>query len=151
MNIFLKKLIMFLGITLAISIQLCLLKYEQTIMYNIPLVLYTYSLFSNKNVITLTLFLIILDLTTFIMTGIFGLIIITCTPLTLIIIKIKDNCYSTLILPIIFIISYHLLIKTIFFITLQHKELITDLFLSIIINSLIFILIWFSNKHYFNE
>lgn len=134
------------GPIVLLSIQLCLIKYEHTILLNCILTAYIYAVFAEINSAIIGILILMLDIVHFLITGYFGFITILATALTLIIVKIKANFYNKLILPAICITSYYIAEYFILRCIMNKQVYMVDYISACIINTICFIFIWWITK-----
>lgn len=131
---------------LLLCLQICLLKYEQNLPLNLILIAYTYALFKPQSKIYLGSMIIVLDMYLFIQTGIFYFITPIIAIFSFCCLKIKDNFYNMLVMPLTSIFIYQCIQSLLFYITLNHITTIANFIFSIIINGTIFTMIWLLTK-----
>lgn len=155
MNPYLKALLITIGLMTLMNLQLCLLAYEQYSQFNPLLILYLYILLTNCSVTMLTALTIMLDIITYIITGITGLSVLFLVPASWLALKIKNDMYNKIVIPGLFILLYAIFYNIILATTLQPSlRIITPMLhiiWSTIQNYIAFICLWRLCKQPFHD
>lgn len=131
-----------IGLITLLCLQLCLLKYEHTTNCNLLLIAYIYALFAPLSITITATLVLMLDGLNFLMTGYFGYLSIILTIASLGFVAIKDNFYNKLVMPIASITTYYFCQLMILNITLNYPVLISEFIFATILNSGLFVSIW---------
>lgn len=122
--------------------QIALLKYEPNLSVNFLLIAYVYTLSRNFAPYIIALFIFMLDMYLFLQTGTFYAISPILAALSWIFLKIQNDFYNKLVLPCMLIFSYKIIESLYFFITLHFVTTPAQFIESVILNGIIFILLW---------
>lgn len=128
------------------SLQFCLFSYQSHSQFNPVLIGYFYILMTNCSLTILTALALILDMTTYLITGIFGLTILFLVPISWIALKFKDDMYNKIVIPWFCIILYAIFYNIILKWHIAYPIHFGPLFLGIIQNCFLFLMIWIMTK-----
>lgn len=135
-----------LALITLLSIQICLIKYEHTINFNILLILYNYILFNNIAPCISAILLLMMDTISFLMTGYFGFITIFITIFSILALKYDNHFYNKLIMPILSIILFSVIQNILLYYALGYTNCVADLITSSLLNGGALILLWIITK-----
>jgi hypothetical protein len=133
-----------------LSVQLCLFAYEKHSQLNLLLILYVYVLFTNCSMSILSILAIMLDSMTYLSTQITGLTIIFLAATSWLALKIKDDMYNKIFIPLMFIFLYAIFYNMLLLYHVHHNwhthEIIGRVLLTTLQNGISFIILWMLNR-----
>ncbi|OGB86635.1 hypothetical protein A3J41_03500 [candidate division TM6 bacterium RIFCSPHIGHO2_12_FULL_38_8] len=151
MKLYVTILIAIIILIMLMSLQLCLFSYQAHSQFNPILIAYLYILLTNCSMTLLTFLALMLDIMTYLITGIFGLTILFLVPASWFALKIKDDMYNKVIIPGVFIflhaIFYNLLLKF----CIAYPVHIGQILWTTIQNYTIFLGLWWTLKQPFHD
>lgn len=136
-----------LGLITLLSLQLCLLAYEQHTQFNLLVIAYVYILLTNCSLTALTILAIMMDALTYISTGLVGLTIIFLVPASWITLKIQKSMYNKIIIPCSLLVLYAIFYNVTLYISLSYPVHIGEMMWAILQNCICLISVWwFTNQ-----
>ncbi|MBP6892314.1 hypothetical protein KBB68_01905 [Candidatus Babeliales bacterium] len=133
------------------SLQLCLFSYQAHSQFNPALIAYIYILMTNCSITLLTILACMLDMITYLITGIFGINILFLVPMSWFALKIKDDMYNKIIIPCCFIFVYAIFYNIVLKYSINYPIHFGDILVACIQNCFMFLIVWAISKQPFHD
>ena len=134
-----------------LSLQLCLFSYQQHSQFNPILIAYLYILLTNCSITMLTILALMMDIMTFLITGVFGLTILFLVPTSWLALTIKDDMYNKIVIPCCFIMLHAIFYNIMLKFCIAYPIHISQILGAMIKNSTAFLTIWWITKQPFHD
>lgn len=146
MKPYVTALVTILILIMLTSLQFCLFSYQAHSQFNPALIAYIYILMTNQSITLLTALALILDMATYLISGIFGLTILFLVPISWVALKFKEDMYNKIIIPCCFIILYAIFYNIFLKWYITYPIHIGQIVWAMIQNCFLFLIIWITTK-----